>query len=322
MKQHSPQNLQQIQIDKIQILTDIDKTHQSTVIINLIKYESQIMVQKSILLSSLQTQKQIEHLHNEKQALHELNYPSINKIIATNKDDLNIHLFLKFEKGMPLHKLLRNVGKLNTKFSTLFFIQILITFNYLHENGWLYRDLKASNVIITQEFRIKLIDFGLAKKIEKGRTSTFCGTIHSMPPEVIKNDGYEYDYSFDVYTIGILFYEMLVGKPPFGLNEQGIEQKILEGINEDQLSAIQDIKIREILKNLLSQNPEQRLSCQQLLQEDFIIQNNYIGILKFMENEEASLDGYKSDLYDEEIYLYCTQFAFEENDSDNDDFQF
>ncbi|CAK88086.1 unnamed protein product (macronuclear) [Paramecium tetraurelia] len=320
MNNPSPQKLQQIDIDKIQILTDIDKTHQSTVSINLIKYESQIMVQKSILLSSLQTQQQIQHLHNERQALQELDYPSINKIIATKKDDLNIHLFLKFEKGMPLHKLLRNVGKINQKFSTLFFIQILITFNYLHENGWLYRDLKASNVIITQEFRVKLIDFGMAKKIEKGRTSSYCGTIHSMPPEIIKNDGYEYDYSFDIYTIGILFYEMLVGKPPFGLNVQGIEQRILEGIKEDQLSVIEDIKIRELLKNLLSHNPKQRPNCQQLLQEDFIIQNNYNEIKKFMENEEANLNSYKSDLYDEEIYLYCTQFAFNEND--NDDFDF
>ncbi|CAD8137449.1 unnamed protein product [Paramecium octaurelia] len=320
MNKPSPQKLQQIDIDKIQLLTNIDKTHQSTVSINLIKYESQIMVQKSILLSSLQTQQQIQHLHNERQALQELDYPSINKIIATKKDDLNIHLFLKFEKGMPLHKLLRNVGKINKKFSTLFFIQILITFNYLHENGWLYRDLKASNVIITQEFRVKLIDLGMAKKIEKGRTSSICGTIHSMPPEVIKNDGYEYDYSFDIYTIGILFYEMLVGKPPFGMNEQGLEQRILEGIKEDQLSVIEDIKIRELLKNLLSHNPKQRPNCQQLLQEEFILQNNYDEIKNFMEKEEANLNGYKSDLYDEEIYLYCTQFAFSEND--NNDFDF
>ncbi|CAD8059641.1 unnamed protein product [Paramecium sonneborni] len=322
MKQNTFENLQKISIDQIQILTDIDQTHQSTVIIKLIKYESQILVQKSILVSSLQTQKQIEHLYNEKQALYELNYPSINKIIATNKDDQNIHLFLRFEKGMPLHKLLRNVGKINTKFSTLFFIQILLTFDYLHENGWLYRDLKASNVIITQEFRVKLIDFGLAKKIEKGRTSSFCGTIHSMPPEVIQNDGYKYDYSFDIYTMGILFYEMLVGKPPFGLNDQGIEQKILMGINEEQISAIHDIKIRDLLKKLLSQNPKERLNCKEILQEDFIKENNYLEIKNFMEDEEACLNNYKSDLYDEEIYLYCTQFAFEENYGENDDFKF
>lgn len=70
---------------------------------------------------------------------------------------------------------------------------------------------------------MKLIDFGYAKKIGKERTNSFCGTLHSIPPEVIKNNGYEYDYSFDVYTIGILYYEMLTGKPPFGLNEHDIK---------------------------------------------------------------------------------------------------
>ena len=83
----------------------------------------------------------------------------------------------------------------------------------MHEKGFVYRDLKASNVMIKESGKITLIDLGYAKKIEKERTYSFCGTTHSMAPELF-NDNLEkvgYSYEIDYYGIGILFYELICG---------------------------------------------------------------------------------------------------------------
>lgn len=68
--------------------------------------------------------------------------------------------------------------------------------------------------MINQKGKVKMIDLGKAKKINKEKTYTVCGTTHSMPPEVYKGEGYKYE--FDYYSFGVLIYELLVGKAPFG----------------------------------------------------------------------------------------------------------
>lgn len=65
------------------------------------------------------------------------------------------------------------------------------------------------------------------------QTNSFCGTLHSMPPEVVRNKETPYGYNFDYYSIGILFYEMLTGKAPFGYEENELINKILVGISDE-----------------------------------------------------------------------------------------
>lgn len=62
--------------------------------------------------------------------------------------------------------------------------------------------------------KVKMIDLGKAKLIKKERAYTICGTTHAMPPDIYKKEGYSYE--FDYYSFGVLIYEMLVGKSPFG----------------------------------------------------------------------------------------------------------
>jgi serine/threonine protein kinase len=85
---------------------------------------------------------------------------------------------------------------------------------YLFDQGYVYRDIKASNVIIDSIGRIKIVDFGFAKKIGKnGRTNSFVGTIHSMAPEMFEKRDEHFSYAFEVdaYAFGILLYELTVG---------------------------------------------------------------------------------------------------------------
>lgn len=95
--------------------------------------------------------------------------------------------------------------------------QVGLILQEFHKEGFIYRDIKASNFMIDGNGRVTMIDLGKAKRISGGRTMTLCGTTHAIPPEILFGEGkYEYSYEFDYYSFGILLYELLVGKAPFG----------------------------------------------------------------------------------------------------------
>ena len=84
--------------------------------------------------------------------------------------------------GLPLHKLLQMVGNFNAEFAFLIIVQVGLILKEVHANGYLYRDIKASNFMINQKGKVTMIDLGHAKKIDQHRAFTICGTTHSMPP--------------------------------------------------------------------------------------------------------------------------------------------
>lgn len=96
--------------------------------------------------------------------------------------------------------------------------------------------------MINEQGRVTILDFGHTKKIDGGKTFSICGTTHSMPPEIYESNGYS--YQFDYYGFGILIYEMLTGKPPYGYgntNPNIVEGKLCnyldmkKGISEQKL---------------------------------------------------------------------------------------
>ena len=103
----------------------------------------------------------------------------------------------------------------------------------MHLNGIIYRDLKPENLLVDQWGNIKLVDFGFAKKLNKNWTYTLCGTPEYLTPEIIKGETKGYGRSVDWWALGVLFYEMLVGYPPFYDKKPiGIYKKILWGVIE------------------------------------------------------------------------------------------
>ena len=86
---------------------------------------------------------------------------------------------------------------------------------HLHEKSIVYRDLKPENVLFNKDGYLLLADFGLATKVAKdgGLAKSFCGTAEYLAPEMLKGVGH--DHTVDIWTLGILLYEMLVGIPPF-----------------------------------------------------------------------------------------------------------
>jgi len=106
----------------------------------------------------------------------------INKLIHTFQDAAKLYIVLEPIEGLPLHKLLQMVGKLNERFVFMMVVQIGLILREVHAKGFIYRDIKASNFMVNSKGKVTLIDLGHTKKIDGSRTFTICGTAHSMPP--------------------------------------------------------------------------------------------------------------------------------------------
>lgn len=190
----------------------------------LIKEGDNYLILKQYYTNMLKSDNQIKHIFNEKNILYYVldnNILNCNKIIKKDKNEEGPCFYLEFINGAPLNVLLKDNYKLNYETVKYICFKVLNILKDLHSNNILYRDLKASNIILTDNYDIKLIDFGLSKFLTKDDnylTKSICGTPHSIPPYVFDIDNNGYSFNYDLFGLGILIYEFLMGEPPFGYN--------------------------------------------------------------------------------------------------------
>ena len=149
--------------------------------------------------------------NQERQLMQELNHPGVIRLLHSFQDSQRLHLLLEFAPGGQLLSRIPANG-LNAAAAQFYISEIVLVLEYLHQQSVIHRDLKPENVLIAADGHIKVTDFGAAKRVE-GRTMSFCGTAEYLAPEVIMRKGH--GKAVDWWTVGILLYELLVGKSPF-----------------------------------------------------------------------------------------------------------
>ncbi|OMJ93134.1 hypothetical protein SteCoe_3952 [Stentor coeruleus] len=199
-----------------------------------------------------------ENIVLERKILLELDHIFIMKLVRTFKDHFRLYFLLEYIRGMDLFDVLREIGLLTESDSKFFTACLIVILEHLHERDIIYRDLKPENIVVDEEGYPKLIDFGTSKII-KGRTFTIVGTPHYMAPEVITGHGYS--LSADYWSLGVLSYEFLYGKVPFGDEESDpyvIYEKIQEHTLEFPRWSDRKSKSKEFISQILSVNPAKR----------------------------------------------------------------
>ena len=193
------------------------------------------------------------HVINECNIMKELNHPFILKFYGAMQDEHTVYFLLEILLGGELFRSLRKEGQFPESTSRFYAASVILAFCQIHSKKIAYRDLKPENLVMDAEGYLKLIDFGLAKKLEGGKTWTLCGTPDYLAPEVILNEGH--DWAVDYWGLGVLIYEMTAGVPPFYADDpMNVYEKILAGqvsIPSQFSRGLGDL-IKKLLKTLQS----------------------------------------------------------------------
>ena len=178
-----------------------------------------------------------ERLLREARAASSLDHPNICTIHEVEEaDDGQIVLVMAYYEGETLSARIQR-GRMELEPAVEITRKILCGLKHAHERGVIHRDIKPSNVILTTDGEVKIVDFGLAKLAGNAdcltETDALLGTIAYLPPEILQ--GLETDHRGDVWSSGVVFYEMLAGKPPFAGSNSYV---VLHAIMHDEVKSI------------------------------------------------------------------------------------
>ncbi|XP_072138120.1 cGMP-dependent protein kinase 2 [Mobula birostris] len=204
------------------------------------------------------TQQQ-EHVYSEKNILLQTKSQFIVRLYRTFRDSKYVYLLLEVCLGGELWSVLRDMCFFDEQTAKFCVGCVIEAFDYLHNRGIVYRDLKPENLLLDADGYVKMADFGFAKRIGLGKkTWTFCGTPEYVAPEIIMNKGH--DFGADYWSLGILVYELLTGIPPFtGPDPIEIYNMILKGMEKVDFPKQIPKRPAELIRRLCKVNPMERL---------------------------------------------------------------
>ena len=139
---------------------------------------------KQLSKSQILKTKQVQHIKAEKTILEAVNFPFLVNMYASFQDPECLYMVLEYVVGGEFFTHLRSAGRFSEDASRFYSAEIVLSFEYLHANEVVYRDLKPENLLLDSEGHVKITDFGFAKYIEP-RTYTLCGTPDYLAPEII-----------------------------------------------------------------------------------------------------------------------------------------
>lgn len=182
-------------------------------------YEAQdVVLNKPVALKFLKEKyvedaDSLEQFKNESRFISIFNHQNILKIYNVGEYYSRPYVCYELLKGKTLKESLDNRGKLSIDEALDYISQVLLGVKEMHELGVLHNDLKPDNLYLLYDGTIRIVDFGAATHISNKEEKHILGTVNYLAPEVITNK--KYSVLSDIYSLGIIFYELLTGEVPF-----------------------------------------------------------------------------------------------------------
>ena len=167
--------------------------------------------------SELQHGKVEKQVRREIEIQSNLRHPNILRLYGHFHDRKRIFLILEFAGKGELYKLLRKENRFSEWKAAQYIAQMAAALKYLHKKHVMHRDIKPENILVGIHGEIKISDFGWSVHAPNNRRNTMCGTLDYLPPEMLKPGSAEnfYNEKVDLWSLGVLTYEFLVGAAPF-----------------------------------------------------------------------------------------------------------
>jgi len=224
-----------------------------------------------ILFKSQLQKAGVEHqFRRELEIQSHLKHPNILRMYGWFHDDTRIYIILEYACFGELYKKLRKAGRFDERKAATYMYQISDALIYLHSKQVIHRDIKPENLLLGAFGEIKIADFGWSVHAPSLRRQTLCGTLDYLPPEMVENK--RHDEKVDHWCIGVLCYELLVGKPPFeSQSSHETYQKIVSC--RVQFPEYVSSGARSLILGLLQLKPSNRLSLKEVRQHPWIVEN-------------------------------------------------
>lgn len=202
-----------------------------------------------------------------------LRHPNILRLYGHFHDPKRIFLILEFAGQGELYKLLRKASRFPEWKAAQYVAQMASALRYLHRKHVIHRDIKPENILVGIHDEIKISDFGWSVHAPTHRRATLCGTLDYLPPEMIKSGSKDnwYDEKVDLWSLGVLTYEFLVGEAPFEDTPVMTQRRIARA--DMTIPSFVSPEARDLIKKLLVLDPEKRLPLEDVQQHPWILKH-------------------------------------------------
>ena len=205
----------------------------------------------------------VRRFKNESKAISLLNHPNIVKVYDVSVSENLQYIVMEYVDGMTLREYLNERGgKLTSRETVHFISQILKALDHAHHNGVVHRDIKPQNIMLLDNGQLRMMDFGIARisRAENQLTGgKAMGSVHYISPEQAKGD--ETDFTSDIYSVGVMMYEMLSGHLPFDADD--VVEVAIKQIS-DKPQSLQELApnvphgLVEITERAMAKRPDNR----------------------------------------------------------------
>ena len=242
----------------------------------------------------------IRRFKNESKAIAVLNHPNIVRVYDVSFGDMIQYIVMEYIDGITLKEYIEMQKVLDWKETLHLTTQILKALQHAHENGIVHRDIKPQNIMLLQDGTIKVTDFGIARfssNATRTMTEQAIGSVHYIAPEQARGD--KTDGKTDIYSVGVMMYEMLTGRLPFdadsavsvALMQLQTQAKRPRQINPDIPSGLEEITVKAMQKT-----PDSRYhSAVEMLSdiERFRLNPSIVFEYKYFEDKSGYSDAVK-----------------------------
>ncbi len=197
--------------------------------------ENRMVAIKILKEEYLTNEEFLRRFKNESKAIAMLSHPNIVNVYDVSFGDLIQYIVMEYIEGITLKEFIENEGSLRWKDAVHFTVQILKALQHAHDKGIVHRDVKPQNIMVLSDGTIKVTDFGIARfsrSDQRTITDKAIGSVHYISPEQAR--GEKTDEKTDIYSVGVMLYEMLTGKLPFQA-ESAVSVAIMQLQRDPQL---------------------------------------------------------------------------------------